>query len=465
MKLNFKAFADKMKRAGLSELQIRAFENSCSRAFSGGSVYLYEKDIAPVRSLKKLEELAVPGTERERELLHKCAVLKLNGGLATTIGLEKGPKALVRVRKNLCFLDIVMLQMRYLRRAFQSDAFPLILMNSFNTHKETLAFLSRSYGSEDLRNVEELIQSKVPRIDAETLEPYVCSENEAKEWCPPGHGDIYMSLFGSELLRKLRKMKIRYIFVSNIDNLGAVPDMRIPAWMDDNGCPFLMEVARRCEADKKGGHLALDREGRYVLRESGMCAPQDRESFGNIELYRYFNTNNIWFDLEAASEALEARGGFFELPLICNRKTLTDKDGTEHKVCQLETACGTAVSVFPGAQALEVPRTRFAPVKSLADLLSVRSDVFALHEDYRLRLIEGREWPPIVILPPEINSVDRFERMFPCGPPGLKDCVRLEIDSPGVFGPGVVCRGGVRIKGKRDFYAVEGSVLEGELFL
>ena len=316
MEFSFTAYADKMKNAGLSDLRVRAFESCCRRAFSGSSIYLYEKDISPVESLVKLEELAIPEPDRERELLHKCAVLKLNGGLATTIGLEKGPKALVKVRGKLCFLDIVMLQMRALRKVSGTEGLPLILMNSFNTHKETQTYLSWNYGSDELKHVEELIQSKVPRIDAETLDPYVCWENEDREWCPPGHGDLYLSLFCSNILKSLLERNIRYLFVSNIDNLGAAPDMRIPAWMEQNRCPFLMEAARRCEVDKKGGHLALDREGRYILRESGMCAPEDRESFADIDRYRYFNTNNIWFDLEAVNKAAAAHGGFFELPLI-----------------------------------------------------------------------------------------------------------------------------------------------------
>ena len=40
-------------------------------------------------------------------------------------------------------------------------------------------------------------QNKVPKVDVETMEPASWPANPAKEWCPPGHGDLYAALSGS----------------------------------------------------------------------------------------------------------------------------------------------------------------------------------------------------------------------------------------------------------------------------
>ena len=67
-----------------------------------------------------------------------------------------------------------------------------------------------------------------------------------------------------------------------------------------------------------------------------------------------------------------------ELPLIVNRKTVDPRDKSSTKVIQLETAMGAAVGSIPGARAVQVPRSRFAPVKTTNDLLVVRSDAYEL---------------------------------------------------------------------------------------
>src|SRR5438105_1204399 len=76
------------------------------------------------------------------------------------------------------------------------------------------------------------------------------------EWCPPGHGDIYTALVTSGMLDALLDAGYEHAFVSNSDNLGAVLDPRILAWFAAERIPFLMEVADRTEADRKGGHIA-----------------------------------------------------------------------------------------------------------------------------------------------------------------------------------------------------------------
>ncbi|CAE7742840.1 UGP1, partial [Symbiodinium pilosum] len=169
------------------------------------------------------------------------------------------------------------------------------------------------------------------------------------------------------------------MFVSNSDNLGATMDLRLLTYFADSGAPFLMEVAARTDADKKGGHLAVMKSGGgLTLRESAQCPKEDEGAFQDVSKYTYFNTNNLWVHLGKLHELFEKNGGALPLPVMKNDKTVDPRDKKSTKVIQLETAMGAAISCFEGAQAIKIPRTRFAPVKKTDDLFALRSDAYTL---------------------------------------------------------------------------------------
>ena len=60
--------------------------------------------------------------------------------------------------------------------------------------------------------------------------------------CPPGHGDIYPSLLGSGFLDRLLSKGVKYLFVSNSDNLGATLDVDLLAYFAKTDKAFIMEV-------------------------------------------------------------------------------------------------------------------------------------------------------------------------------------------------------------------------------
>ena len=136
-----------------------------------------------------------------------------------------------------------------------------------------------------------------------------------------------------------------------------------------------METVIGTEADRKGGHIAW-RDGRLVLRETAQ-APEEPSPSSDFRRWRYYNTNNLWLDLEA----LRRSDAPAPLPLIVNRKTVDPADPRSRAVIQTETAMGAAIGVFEGARALCVPRSRFVPVKTTDDLLALRSDVYRLLRD------------------------------------------------------------------------------------
>jgi UDP-N-acetylglucosamine pyrophosphorylase len=296
------------------------------------------------------------------------------------------------------------------------------------------------------------MQNKVPKVLASSLEPATWAANPEQEWCPPGHGDIYACLAGSGWLDRLLGRGVRYAFVSNSDNLGATLDPAILAWFADSGMPFAMEVTRRTESDKKGGHLAVRlRDGRFLLRESAQCLKADEQHFQSIDTHRYFNTNNLWIDLQALKAALEANDGLIPLPPIMNKKTLDPRDASSPAVVQLETAMGAAIECFEGAGAIEVSRLRFAPVKTTSDLLAVRSDAYELTDDFRLRLHPSRNGqPPHLHLDQKLcKLVDGLEQSFP-HTPSLLHCRSLLVHGPVECGTGVVFKGDAVIHNHTD---------------
>ena len=433
----------KARRAGLSAPAIRAFLRGVLRALSGDSGWIREAEIEPVESLAKADDL--PLSDDSTVLLPRLAVIKLNGGLGTSMGLD-APKSLLKVKSERTFLDVIARQILGFRERFQSPFPAFYLMNSFRTQEEALAFLKKYPGLPDSEGRLDFLQGKVPKLNADTWMPTKWPADEALEWCPPGHGDIYPSLGDSGLLDRLLDCGLRYLFVSNADNLGASVDLSLLEYFADSDADFMMETARRTVADCKGGHLARRKaDERLILRELAQCAPEERNQFQDVVRYGYFNTNNLWLRLDRLNEALERGKGTLPLPMIQNRKTLDPRNPASPLVVQMESAMGAAVECFDRAIAVEVPRSRFAPVKTTSDLLSLWSDAYVLTEDCRLRLADERNGrPPIVSLDAKhFKILAEFESRFPDGAPSLIQCDRLEVSGDVAFKKGVVCRGSV----------------------
>ena len=455
------ASVEKMRSDGVAEAAVETFSRYYEQLREGDVGMLPESELEPIGELPDAEQL--PEDEAgASEALDRAVVLKLNGGLGTSMGLD-APKSLLEVKEGLTFLDVIVRQVLGLRRRFDARL-PLVLMNSFATREETLAALERhpDIGSDVPID---FVQNRVPKLRADDLEPVSWPENPELEWAPPGHGDLYTAMVGSGMLETLLDGGYRYAFVSNSDNLGAVVDPRILAWFAREEIPFLMEAADRSEADRKGGHIARGPGGGLVLRESAQTPDEDMDAFQDVSRHRYFNTNTLWVNLQALADLLERRGGFLGLPMIANRKTVDPSDKSSTEVIQVETAMGAALGVFDGAQAVRVPRRRFAPVKTTNDLLGVRSDAYVLTDEGHVTLApERQDMPPFVDLDSSFYKlVGDFEQRFPAGPPSLVACERLTVSGDVLFGRDVVVRGSVAIQhdGDEPLRLADGSVLEG----
>lgn len=454
------AHRKRMRQAGLPEVAIRHFLQAVRFVVEGGETSIPESSIRPVESVLEYSDLA--GFEQAgQEAVHHTAILKLNGGLGTSMGLSAA-KSLLPVRPGISFLDLIAREVLWARERYRAEL-PLVLMNSYRTRADTLAALEKFPALKQSIPLD-FLQRRVPRVEIETGAPIDWPEDPQLEWCPPGHGDLYPALADSGMLAALRSKRIRYVFVSNSDNMGGVLDLRILGWFASNRVPFAMEVAERTAADRKGGHLAL-RKGRLILREGAQCPEQDRAAFQDIERHHFFNTNNLWLDLDALAERLDRYPDGLPLPVIRNERPVSPTDREGLRCLQLETAMGAAIECFEGAQALHVPRDRFAPVKTTNDLLRIWSDAYVLTEDLRLVAVdpEASRTRTIDLDPRFYASLDDLQLRFPHGAPSLVRCRRFSVCGDHRFGADVSIIGDVALTNDSSEPVIieAGSVLVG----
>ena len=438
---DFAPFAERMQREGLPQIVIDNFHYYYDVLASGSVGLIAESEIEPATQVPDIAA-ASAYAEAGRAALGRAAVLKLNGGLGTSMGLDQA-KSLLVAREGMTFLDIIARQNLSFGTRYDCQV-PLILMNSFNTDADSRAVLgkySELAGAIPLT----LMQNKAPKVRQDTLAPIEWPANQHLEWCPPGHGEVYIALATSGMLAALLDHGYEYLFLSNVDNLGATLDLGILGYVAEQSIPFLMEVADRTEADKKGGHIAQRPGGQLLLREVAQCPDADLPAFQDIARHRYFNTNNILDNLRQLQAILEQNNNIIKLPMIRNAKTVDPRDGSSPAVYQLETAMGAAIAIFPGAQVLRVGRDRFLPVKTCDDLLRLRSDIYALDEGFGL--VQVSDAPPALV---QLDArfyklIADFEARFAAGPPSLRACSRLQVKGDLAFGAGVVCRGDVQL--------------------
>ncbi|MBO0845281.1 MAG: UTP--glucose-1-phosphate uridylyltransferase [Nocardioides sp.] len=445
----------KMSEAGIDPVAIETFAHYYRLLEHGETGMIPESSIEPL-DMESLADVEVDD-ETASAALRTTAVIKLNGGLGTSMGMERA-KSLLCVRRGLSFLDVIARQVLHLRREYDAPL-PLMFMNSFRTSSDTMAALAR-YTDLPVEGLPlEFLQNREPKLDARELTPLSWPKDPELEWCPPGHGDIYTALRGTGLLQTLLDQGYERVFVSNSDNLGAVPDPRVAGWFAQTGTPFAIEAVRRTPSDRKGGHFARRKsDGRIVLRETAQTSKKDQAALADLDRHRFCSTNNLWFDLRAMSEALDARHGILGLPLIRNVKTVDPADPSSPEVVQIETAMGAAIEVFEGARTIEVGRDRFVPVKTTNDLLVLRSDVYDLGSDF---VLDPAADAPYIDLDPEYyKSVHEFERRFPDGAPSLREATSLKISGDWTFGAKVKVVGDVSLETGAAERLAPGSVLE-----
>jgi UTP--glucose-1-phosphate uridylyltransferase len=441
--IGLKLAQEKMAAAGIHPLAIDVFTHYYRQLEKGVSGFIPEDSIEPLLDPSMLSDTAV-SKEEAAAALQKTVIIKLNGGLGTSMGMDKA-KSLLPVREGKSFLDIIVDQVRHARAAYGIQL-PLLFMNSFRTHEDTLAALT-PYGDLPVAGLDlGFLQNQEPKLRADDLTPISWPADPSLEWCPPGHGDLYTALTTSGMLDRLLSLGYRYASVSNSDNLGAAPNATIAGWFATTGAPYAAEICRRTAADRKGGHLAIRKsDRRLILRDTAQTPKEEMHYFTDEFRHPFFHTNNLWFDLEVLARTLCERKSVLGLPLIKNEKTVDPADPSSPKVIQIETAMGAAIEVFEDATAIGVGRDRFLPVKTTSDLLALRSDAYDLGADGRLTKVADPT--PVVDLDDRYYKIiTDFDRRFPAGAPSLKEARYLVVNGDWTFEAGVRGVGEVTLK-------------------
>ncbi|MCP5502568.1 MAG: UTP--glucose-1-phosphate uridylyltransferase [Leptospiraceae bacterium] len=435
-----------MKQEGLSEELIEDFLEKVDRVRKGetGIVNWEEvQDLIPSEDEISLEDIQAQYKVNPSSL-SKLAVIKLNGGLGTSMGLDKA-KSLAVVKDELSFLEIIMKQLMYVREKYNIEV-PLILMDSFNTQKDCTELINKLGFKQKLPH--SFIQNKVPRILQKNFHP-IDLEDKKQEWCPPGHGDIYLSLKQSGILQMLLDSGYEYAFLSNGDNLGATIEPHILEYLLDKKLEFVMEMTPKTLADKKGG--AIYRKvvnGNYLgleLLETAQVPADHEHEFSGMGKFRTFSTNNLWIHLPSLKKRLEE--GRMKLSLIVNPKNIEGMD-----VYQLETAMGSAIGNFSKTKGIIIPRTRFAPVKKCEDILIRRSDSYILQEDYSLimnpkRQKKGMEENLVTLDEKFYKKISDFEKRF-IHYPSLIDSISFTVEGEFIFDSPIILKGNVTFQNK-----------------
>lgn len=397
----------------------------------------------PADAVMDYSTLKSPKNDQIREMLGKLVVIKLNGGLGTSMGCH-GPKSVIPVRSDLTFLDLTVQQIEHLNKTYDANV-PLVLMNSFNTDEDTEKIIRKYKGFRV--QIHTFNQSCFPRISRESFLPIakdIATEKDIEAWYPPGHGDFYDTFRNSGLLKKFIDEGREYCFLSNIDNLGATVDLNILNKLVgsdrmDKPAEFVMEVTDKTRADVKGGTL-IQFEDKLRLLEIAQVPKEHIDDFKSVKTFKFFNTNNIWAKLDAIDRVLRERT--LNMEIIVNNKTL--ENGV--RVIQLETAVGAAMKCFDGSIGINVPRSRFLPVKKTSDLLLVMSNLYNL-KNGSLVMSPQRMFPttPLVKLGENhFSKVKEFLGRF-ANIPDIIELDHLTVSGDVTFGRGVSLRGTVII--------------------
>nr|XP_027236930.1 UTP--glucose-1-phosphate uridylyltransferase-like [Penaeus vannamei] len=447
-----------------TEKDFEGFEKLFGRFINetGPSVEWPKIEKLPTGSVHHYTNLKGPTADDVKQMLEKLVVVKLNGGLGTSMGCT-GPKSIIPVRSDLTFLDLTVQQIEALNKTYNCEV-PLVLMNSYNTDEDTQKVI-RKYQGFKVKTYT-FNQSRYPRIQKESLMPIPQScvgEDDPEGWYPPGHGDFYMSFLNSGLLKEFLQQGKEYVFLSNIDNLGATVDLNILNFLlggDTQGhCEFLMEVTDKTRADVKGGTL-IHYENKLRLLEIAQVPKDHVDDFKSVKTFKIFNTNNLWIKLDAMERILA--DGSMDMEVIVNNKTL----GNGRNIIQLEQAVGAAIKCFNGALGINVPRSRFLPVKKTEDLLLVMSNLYNLnHGALTMSSLRQFDTTPLVRLGgPHFGSVQNFLNRF-ASIPDMLELDHLSVSGDVTFGRRVVFKGTVIIianHGDR-IDIPSGSVLENKI--
>lgn len=311
-------------------------------------------DLVEVQSLPNRDALKARGEEILRR--GEVAFAVMAGGMATRMGGVV--KSLVEVAGGLDFLgcrlrESVVQEERY------GKAIPLWLMTSLPSHEATTDALKKRGVPPSVQTFEQGVGLRFSMDgglfrDPNTHEPSLYAT---------GHGDLVDALRRSGLLQAFRKAGGKYVWIANVDNLGANVDPTLLGWFageQERGKKAMVEVCEKHDGDKGGIPVYAD-GALQVLEEFRLP-----ETF-RAETVRVFNTNTFLVDAEAL-ENVDVKWNWFEV----------EKSVGTQKTIQFERLLQEITAFLPTtyAKVSRAPGTsRFLPVKDNEELLRRKDEI------------------------------------------------------------------------------------------
>jgi len=312
----------------------------------------------------EVRHLPAPGS-RERKALAargdaaivagEVACVVLAGGMATRFGGVV--KAVVEVARGKTFLDLKLAEIKA-SAARAGGKVPVHLMTSFATDAE-IAKLAQVASSAAVP-----VHSFCQFISLRLLpdgELFRDSRGEVSPYAP-GHGDLSFALRRSGTLSALRAQGVKYIYMSNVDNLAATLDPAVIGAHIESGKAISVEAADKAKGDKGGAPARVDGVLQIV---EGFRFPKDFDQ----DAIPVFNTNSFVMDTAAIDRD-------FGLTWFSVTKEVEGK-----KAIQFERLVGELTAFLP-CHVIGVSREgddgRFMPVKDPPELEARRDAIVAL---------------------------------------------------------------------------------------
>ncbi len=320
-----------------------------------------------------VDDAPTPGTGEHARLTQQgldamkrgeLALCVLAGGMATRMGSVV--KALVEALPGKTFLDLRLREREVMSRIAGREI-PLWLMTSEATDGPIRQALGARLG----QGVDTFIQCASLRLTPEGR-LFRGADGDPDVYAT-GHGDLPDALRQSGLLDAYLKERGRgpltspgeppYVWIANLDNLGATIDPAILGWHVDHGHALSVELVDKVEGDRGG--IPVQWEGRPIVAEE-LRLPADFDP----ARVRVFNTNTFLVSAAALGK-LPADFTYVEV----------DKTVDGRKAIQFERLLGEITTMLP-PRFLRVPRSgataRFLPVKDVPELERRRSEIDAV---------------------------------------------------------------------------------------
>ena len=265
------------------------------------------------------------------------------------------------VREGRSFLGLAVDNARQVA-ADAGGRIPILLMNSFATDAATKQHFTENenFGApaDDIEHFTQFVQLRMTekgelfRLDSGELAPF-----------GPGHGDFAPAIRASGCLQRFLEAGGKYVFVRNVDNLGALADPAVLGHHIRSGKQITCELAPKVDGDVGGAP--------YLYRDRVQLVEQIRYPEGfDASVVDVFNCNTITFSADALTDPIEL-GRYF-----------VQKNVEGRKAVQIEHLIGEMTAHLP-TNYLKIlrdgPHSRFLPIKKPDELQTLRPEIDALY--------------------------------------------------------------------------------------